>query len=156
MTVNVLTRSVGPHHAITLTISDPDLNRFQRWRVEIRNRVDHLRRVDPRWREFGVHGWLQRDGTIRGVVSLGGLGPIEVTKGLVRWGAVLGAAIEPEDLRVLIWSAAKPQAIYIDGPPQGRYWPVRCSIWRCRVTPESTLGCHAPMRDEVGPMPWIM
>jgi hypothetical protein len=144
VTCHILTRSKGPLYAIT--IYEP--SDFRHWRVEARNRVDYLRRVDARWRSFGIHVWLQRNATLQGVVTLGALGPAEVVKGLARWGAVLGAEITPEDLRAAIWSATKPRVISL-AVGRARYQGLKLNIWPRRKPTRSTISrqpspeCHA-------------
>src|SRR5215213_10175612 len=103
-TIRILAHSTAPLHSITLTIPNPTPEGFRAWRVEIRNRVDYLRREFPVWRKFGLCVFLQSDGTIRGIVSLGRLGPDEVEEGLERCGATLGPEVREEDLRVAVWS----------------------------------------------------
>ncbi len=109
--IQILTKSNGPLHTITLTIPDPSPEGFRVWRIEIRNRVDYLRRKSSAWRNFGFHGWVQRDGTVRGIITLGRMGRSEVERGLTRWGATLGQEVGPEDLRVAIWRVTMPGAI---------------------------------------------
>jgi hypothetical protein len=73
-----------------------------------------------------------------------------------RWPTTL-KVIQLKDLRTTIWDAVKPGVIYVDGLGEGRYWPLRCSIWPSRSTPECPA--HATddgWADRSEPMPIVM
>jgi len=141
--IRILNQSTGPFHTIALTISDPSPEGFRAFRVALRNCTDHLRRSFRHWHPFGIVVWLQRDGTIKGLVSLGLLGLDDAAKGLERWSPKLAVEVSPEELRVAIWHVTKPSAIW-SGPSGGRrYQSIRFSIW--------------PHRDQhSAPPPWSL
>ncbi len=133
-------------------IEIPNPHRFREWRVEARNFLDHRRRKDILWRRFGCHVFLSKDGWLRGVMTLGQLGLVEVSEAFsTRWSTTL-RVFEPGDLRMIVWAALKPSVIYTAGPPQGRYWPLRCSIWPCRRS-EAPMVDRSPSPDLLDPMP---
>ncbi len=121
-----------------------------------RNRVDYFRRTDLRWRTCGFHGWLQRDGTVRGIITLGTPSRNEVEEGLERWGMTLGPEVGHEDLRVAIWRVVKPTAVYEEAGG-ARYQGIKLNIWPRRepVRPHhscSPLSIHPYKGD---PMPVV-
>lgn len=157
-TLSILHRGHGPLNTIALTISDPSPEGFRAFRVAVRNRIDHLRRKFPLWTALSILVWFQRDGTIKGIVSLGLLGPNDIVKGLERWKPKLGPEIGPDELRVAIWDATKPSAIWCKGEARGRYQDVRFGIW-----PRQMLrSAHLPWKRQdsaeypLGPMPVII
>ena len=132
--------------AITLTLLDPSQQGFRRARVEIRNRLDYLRRISPAWRGFGLHLYLCADASVRGITALGGLAPQEVIDGLGgRWPMTL-RPVPVSDLRVEVYRAAR--LVSTVGPHQGRYWSRRLSISpkrslaRSRLVPQPYISRH--------------
>jgi hypothetical protein len=90
-------------------------------------------------------------------MTVGDLGAAEVTEAFItRWPTTF-KVIQPEDLRVAIWEAMKPNAIYADGPLRGRYWPLRCSIWPCRpVHPCAAGDGNSHWAEHLDAMPMIV
>src|SRR5688500_17803965 len=88
----------GPIYAVVISIPDASPFGFRQWRVEMRNRITYLRNA-PRWRDLGLHVWRCEDRKLRGVMSLGALGPEEVQDSLSRWPMVL-RPIQLDDLRI--------------------------------------------------------
>jgi hypothetical protein len=135
-----------PFCAITLALIDPSQEGYRRARVEIRNRLDYLRRKSPVWRSFGLHLYLCADGSFRGIAALGGMGPQEVVGGLARRWPMTLRPISVSDLRVEIYRAAR--VVSTVGPHQGRYWPRRLSISpkrslaRSRLVPQPNINRH--------------
>jgi hypothetical protein len=132
--------------AVTLTLMDPSQEGFRRARVEMRNRLDYLRRISPAWWHFGVHLYLCADGSMRGIAALGGLGTQEVIGGLGgRWPMTL-RPVPVSDLRLEIYRAAR--LVLSLGPHQGRYWSRRLSISptrslaRSRLVPQQYISRH--------------
>jgi hypothetical protein len=152
--IRILNQSTGPLYTISLTIPDPSPEGFRASRVELRNRVDYLRRTDLRWRKCGFHGWLQRDGTVRCIASLGMLGRGEVEKGLERWSATLGPEIGHDDLRVAIWGGVKPSAVFKEAGG-ARYQGIKLNIWPRRdpVRPKRACSPFLSHQYEADPMP---
>jgi hypothetical protein len=101
---------------------------FRRWRRDLRNRVDYLRRRSPHWRDFGLHVWRSRDGKLRGIVSLATLGSAEAQDGFSRWPTTL-RAISSDDLRLEIYHVVKPSVISLEGVGRGRYWARTASVF---------------------------
>ncbi len=152
MTCRILIQSTGPLHTVTIC----ETSAFRVWRVEARNRIDYLRRVDPLWREFGFWGWLQRDANMKGIVSLGPLGPDEVAKALKRWDPVLGPEINTDDLRTAIWAATKPTSISTR-MAGARYQHLKLNIWPRREPARSMLSWQSPPDCHVyDPMPVVI
>lgn len=139
---------------IDVTCTNPE--DFRRWRTSIRNLIDHRRRSaldGPRWRCLGMYGWLQADGAVRGVVALGGLDRNDVEHTLVRrWPTGL-TEMDPATLRVEVYWSLHPRTIWVAGPSQGRYQPVKIAI--CPVKAPAVV---APVRGESGldPMPVLV
>ncbi len=152
VTCRILTQSTGPLHTVTIC----ETSAFRVWRVEARNRIDYLRRVDPLWREFGVWGWLQRDANMKGIVSLGALGPDEVTKGLVRWSPQIGPEVRPDGLRGAVWSVIKPSQIPAD-VGGARYQGLKLNIWPRREPARSSTSRQSSRSCQVcDPMPVVI
>jgi hypothetical protein len=84
----------GSLYAITIDIPDASPSSFRRWRTRIRNRLDYLR-TSTLWRNVGLHVWLCRDGKLRGIISIGTLGPAEVLSALSRWPMALREISHP-------------------------------------------------------------
>src|SRR4051794_24014941 len=64
-------------YAITIEMRGISPEGFREWRTRIRNRLDYLRR-SAHWKKLGLHVWICQDGKLRGIISLGALGPAEV------------------------------------------------------------------------------
>ncbi len=121
----------------------------------MRNRLDYRRFSGP-WRKIGPNVWLCREGKLRGIISIGTLGPAEVLSALSRWPMALGE-ISHDDLRLEIYEVVKPPVISLEGPTMGRYWSRKLSVWPCRSRlglPTSTDA--APNGDCVEPMPVLL
>src|SRR3712207_181098 len=89
VTCRILEGWAEPFFAVALAISDPSPAGFRAFRTEIRNRIDYLRRSCPLWRAFGWVLYSGKDGVLRGVATLGVLGPAEVISALQRWNVTL-------------------------------------------------------------------
>jgi hypothetical protein len=121
----------------------------------MRNRLDYLR-TSTLWRNVGLHVWLCRDGKLRGIISLGALGPAEALSALSRWPMTL-RAIGCDDLRVEIYDVVKPSVISLAGPTLGRYWSRKLSVWPCRSRLGSpTTTDAAPNAGWIEPMPVLL
>jgi hypothetical protein len=121
----------------------------------MRNRVDYLRR-STLWKEFGLHLWLCRDGKLRGIISLGTLGPAEVLSALWRWPMAL-REFGCDDLRIEIYDVVKPSVISMARPTLGRYWSRKLSVWPCRSRLGPPTGTDAaPNVERIEPMPVLL
>ncbi len=145
----------GSLYAITIDIPDASPSGFRQWRTQMRNRFDYLRTSAP-WRNVGLHVWFCRDGKLRGIISLGTLGPAEVLSALSRWPMAL-REIGGDDLRLESYNVVKPSVISLAGPTLGRYWSRRFSVWPCRSRSGPPVRTDAePCAESVEPMPVLL
>ncbi len=143
----------GPFYTVTLTILDPSPRGFRRARVELRNRLDYLRRKTPVWRNFGFLLYRVGDGTLQGIAALGGLGPADIQQGLGgRWPMTL-RPILPEDLRLEVWRCMRPAVMAPAVTERGGYQAVRLSIGPCRSVLRATV--TSDPTDLADPMPVV-
>jgi hypothetical protein len=147
----ILATSTGPHYTIILPTPDLSPSEIPTTRVQLRNAIDHLRRRYPPWRDYTAHLWLTRTGNLNGIVSLGTLGPQEVTEKLgTRWPMTL-SPLAAEDLRVEVYRALR--RVWAEGGAGRRYQPVSIHVGprRMRSVPKCQNVLTQGQPDE--PMP---
>ena len=126
-----ITRRIHAHdprrlHALTITAGLHDAANFFRWRVAVRNLVDHRRRECSWWKSVGLWTWLSADGAVRGFTILGSISEAEFgTAFSRRWPTTL-RLIETRTMREEIYRAVHPGEIAPGGP--GRYQPIRAVV----------------------------
>ncbi len=143
----------GPYYAVRL--GNPASTPLQSLRVEIRNRIDYLRRRSPSWRAFGWVLYQTRDGDLRGVATLGTLGALEVVEAFhAHWPTTL-RLILPEDLRQEVWRSMRPAVMPPTLTGRGGYQAVRLAIGPCRSgLRTAVLPSYPP--EFVHPMPVLL
>ena len=143
----------GPYYAVRW--AHPAPTPLQSLRVEIRNRIDYLRRRSPWWRSFGWVLYQTRDGGLRGVATLGTLGALEVVEAFhARWPTTL-RLIRAEDLRQEVWRCMRPAVMPPTLTGRGGYQALRLSIWASRsVVRTLVLSSYPP--EFVAPMPVLL
>jgi hypothetical protein len=147
--------STGPVYASAIHIPDLLPSDVRGWRAQIRNRICYLRQ-SPRWHNFSLHVWLNRDGSCRGVLSAGTLDKEEVGSALSRWPVTL-RAVSCDQLRLEIFDSAKPSVVCSEGPTWGRYWSRSLYIGPCRSPIRPLLGTPKdPVQDWYEPMPILL
>jgi hypothetical protein len=140
----------GPFYGINLTLPDPSPTAFLEFRVEMRNRVHYLRRKDGLWRAFGLQVYRCSHGVLRGISTLGALGPKEALSTLGgRWPITLQPTA-PENFRLELRRCIRPSVIAPSSVTRGGYQAHRFSISPDR--PRPCRGGHMrspplPLRD---------
>jgi hypothetical protein len=117
--------------------------------------IDHRRRcalTGREWRSVGLYGWLQAEGTIRGLIALGDLSLGEVETGLSRRWPTSFPQIESTTLRIEVFWSLHPIRIWSGGPAQGRYQGVKIAIWPVR--PAAIVPSAA--QNDLSPMPMLL
>jgi hypothetical protein len=139
---------------IEVGVSFPSLTGFWNWRTQIRNLIDHRRRVDGWWNPVELHVWLTHDGRVRGVMVLDALTETEFLSALnARWPTTL-RPIGPGHLRDSIYAAVQPEVIATSGPHQARYQFRKLAILARRRRSVMTPNIAAPcLVHSLEPMP---
>jgi hypothetical protein len=130
---------LGPVYAVTFHTKFTTLSAFQQWRVSARNTVDHLRRGRNGrwWRDCGCHVWLDQQGHMCGVMTLGSITAVEIESTIGRRWPLALRKIEAGDLRVEVYRAMEPGKIWSRSSVTARYQGLRLSISPRRSTPLS-------------------
>lgn len=137
---------------ITIEARLPDLTTFPGWRKAVRNLVDHRRRADIWWGEVGLWLWLAHDGTVRGIVSLGGVTEVEFATAFRRRWPVRVRPCAVGDVRQQVYFAIHPdRADVLEGLP-GRYQRVKVAVEPKRA-PRSRSGTRQP--HDPDPSRWL-
>jgi hypothetical protein len=94
-------------HIVTFDIK-LSIGEFVRWRGRVRNAFEHRRRASSYFKGTGVWLWLQNDGSVRGIVSLGAVTADEFVAAFGRrW---------PITLKPIDVAAVRDQVYYITRP----------------------------------------
>lgn len=102
---------------------------FWSWRIEARNVLDYRRRTSRWWRECCLHVWLANDGSLHGIVALGGLTLEEFIDTFgSRWPTTL-RSIGQENLQNEVYAASRPGQIATSPWIGGRYQGLKLAIW---------------------------
>jgi hypothetical protein len=113
-------------HALTIAAELHDATGFDRWRVAVRNLIDHRRRACSWWKPFGLRAWLSADGAVRGLILPGSISDAECVSAFSRrWPTTL-RPIELTTIREEIYRAVHPAVIASGGP--GRYQPIKAMV----------------------------
>jgi hypothetical protein len=132
------------------------LGAFWCWRIEVRNWVDHRRRVDRHWRSAGLYVWLSQDGWVRGVIALNALTTDEVEATLGRRWPITLRRVDQSVLCCHIYETIRPPAIWSDKRDQSRYQHRKLVIWQ-RRTPALIEPRVPPTKNNfIEPMPFLI
>ena len=130
--------------ALTIHADIPGSVEFARWRVAVRNLLQH-RRASRWWNEVGLWCWLSADQNVRGIVSLG---PVTETEFLTAFGRRWPTTIRPIEIKAVrqeIYFAIRPGVIRDLERWGARYQPIRVTIEPRRDRPGTVLRQAAGM-----------
>ncbi|MBL0406827.1 hypothetical protein JKG68_23055 [Microvirga aerilata] len=124
----ILTTNPRRLFAITFTPTLTSQADFRSWRIQVRNVLDYRRRESRWWRDVGLWGWLNADGHIKGIASLGAILEDEFLHAFGRrWPTTL-RAIDEKELRNEVYFSVRPSMIFNAGPHHGRYQHLKLAI----------------------------
>lgn len=115
--------------AIEIDAALPSFAAFWRWRVEVRNWLDHRRRASRYWKSVGLYAWFSQDSLVRGIITLDAVTKDEVETALGRRWSIAVRGINHADLNHQIYAAVRPNVIWNCGPVQSRYQSRKLAIW---------------------------
>ncbi|MFL5201045.1 MAG: hypothetical protein ACJ8B9_03010 [Microvirga sp.] len=141
---------------VEIKLALPSFADFWSWRVEARNVVDYRRRTDRWWRDLALNVWLNEDGMIRGIVTLGPVTPDEFLAVVSRWPTAL-RPITPSTLRDELYAIVQPSRFAFPALPPRRYQGLKLTIAARRNAPKTVT----PLRDKavsrnLEPMPILL
>jgi hypothetical protein len=120
---------------------------FPSWRIQVRNLLDYRRRACRWWRGVGLWLWLSKDGSVRGIVSLGAVTEEEFMDAVGRRWPVKVQPLEHEGLRETIYlHAIRPGVIFEAGQHTGGYQGIRMT-----VEPRKQRRLHSEDEGHLGP-----
>jgi hypothetical protein len=143
-------------YLVEIELAQSSFADFWTWRIEARNVVDYRRRTDRWWRDFALNVWLNQDGMVRGIVTLGSVTPGEFLAVFSRWPTTL-RPITPSTLRAEVYAIVQPSRLAFPALPPRRYQSLKLKIAAQRNAPETItpLSENAIVRY-VEPMPILI
>jgi hypothetical protein len=139
-------------HSVSIDTGVREPSDFPRWRIALRNMIDHLRRSLRWWREVGLWLWLHHDGSARGVILLGSVTEPEFIAAIGRRWTTTLRLIETTEVRVEIYQTARPGSIALSVP--GRFQRIKVVVEPQGSPVTAALSSRRPIDQPVLPSHW--
>jgi hypothetical protein len=143
-------------HVVEIKLAPSSFADFWSWRVEARNVVDYRRRTDRWWRDLTLNVWINADGMVRGIVTLGPVTPDEFLAVFSRWPTEL-RPITPLSVRDEIYAIVQPSQLAFPAVPSRRYQGLKLTIAaRRKGTKTISLPSPKAVSPYFEPMPILL